>query len=166
MKDIHKKPVFYYILIPVLVSIWPLLIWFLYLPQTGKKWINDRAEYEQSRGIMAEILALDPDRLDFSNSTNNSDEFDYAAVVDKVANSCGISSRSYRISSKPIRTKKDQKSQSATIVLEQIDITSFAKFLSTIQLRWANLHCEKVKLKKQEGFPDSWTIDISFKYYY
>ncbi len=59
-----------------------------------------------------------------------------------------------------------QKSQSANVSLSQIDIVKFAEFLSTIQLRWANLQCNRVKLTKKQGLPDVWDVDIEFKYYY
>ena len=32
MNDLHKNPILYYLLIPVLVAAWPLLMWFKYLP--------------------------------------------------------------------------------------------------------------------------------------
>jgi hypothetical protein len=59
-----------------------------------------------------------------------------------------------------------QKSQSAKVGLKQVDITKFAKFLSTVQLRWANLQCSQVKLTKKKGLPDTWDVDLDFKYYY
>jgi hypothetical protein len=52
------------------------------------------------------------------------------------------------------------------VVLKEVDITKFAKFLSTIQLRWANLQCVKVKLTKKKGLRDTWDVDLDFKYFY
>ena len=65
-----------------------------------------------------------------------------------------------------LQTTRDQKSQGATVSLKQIDIVKFSEFLSTIQLRWANLQCNRVKLTHKQGLPDMWDIDIEFKYYY
>jgi hypothetical protein len=114
---------------------------------------------------MMEILTLDPDRLQFVDSNDPSTEFTYG-VVDKVAGSCGIPPSKYKLNSGMLITNKNQKSQSASVSLRQIEIVKFAKFLSTIQLRWANLQCNRVKLTKKQGMPDMWDIDIEFKYYY
>ena len=32
MKDVYKNPILYYILVPVVVALWPLLVWSVYLP--------------------------------------------------------------------------------------------------------------------------------------
>ena len=116
---------------------------------------------------MGEILALDPDRLEFADSQNAAAEFDYASAIEKIANLCGIPPTNYKLSSGIIITSSSgQKSQSAKVGLKQVDITKFAKFLSTIQLRWANLQCIQVKLTKKKGLPDTWDVDLEFKYYY
>ena len=59
-----------------------------------------------------------------------------------------------------------QKSQTANIILKQIDITRFAEFISTLQLRWPNLQCEMVKLTYLKGLKDAWKVDVKFKYYF
>jgi hypothetical protein len=33
MREVYKNPMLYYLLIPVLVGIWPLLVWGVYLPR-------------------------------------------------------------------------------------------------------------------------------------
>ena len=104
--------------------------------------------------------------MEFVDSKTSAAEFDYANVVDKVATSCKISSTNYELSSKPARTTKGQKSQSCHVELKLVDIAKFARFLSTIQLRWANLQCENVTLTKWKGRPDTWKVDLDFKYYY
>ena len=58
------------------------------------------------------------------------------------------------------------KSQSANVTLKQVDLAKFAGFLSTIQLRWSNLQCSKLKLTTKKGLTDTWDIDLEFKYYY
>jgi hypothetical protein len=115
---------------------------------------------------MKEILTLDPDRLKFADSNNTAAEFDYASAIEKTAGLCKIPPTNYKLSSGIIITSDGQKSQSAKVGLKQVDITKFAKFLSTLQLRWANLQCAQVKLTKKKGLPDTWDIDLDFKYYY
>jgi len=166
MKDIYKNPILYYILVPVIVSLWPLLVWAIYLPGAEKNAADQQAQYSKAQAIMLEILTLDPDRQQFADSNNATTEFTYAAAVSMAARSCGILPDKYKLSSGMRITSRDQKIQSANVTLKQIDIVKFAEFLSLIQLRWANLQCNRVKLTKKEGLPDVWDVDIEFKYYY
>ena len=166
MKDIYKNPMFYYILVPVILAVWPLLVWAVYIPRVQEKWQVDKTQYEKAQKIIAEILLLDPDRLKFTGPKNKPAEFDYAVVVEKIASLCKIPPTSYELNSGRITTSSGQKSQSANVGLNEIDITRFAKFLSMIQLRWTNLQCTKVSLKQKKGLPDVWDFDLSFKYYY
>ena len=166
MKDIYKNPILYYILVPTMVVLWPLLVWAVYLPDAEENWQAEKAQYNKAQKIIEEILNVDPDRLAFVDSKTSAAEFEYANVVDRVATSCKISSTNYELSTKPTRTSKGQKTQSCHVELKQVDITRFARFLSTIQLRWANLQCENVTLTKGKGRPDTWKVDLDFKYYY
>lgn len=165
MKDILKNPVFYYILAPVIAALWPLLIWGVYLPSAEHKFQLEKAQYEKAQNVIKEILAIDPDRLT-ADSNNTAAEFDYASAIDRTAASCGIPTADYKINSGRIITTAGQKSQSAKVSLKSIDITRCAKFLSTLQIRWANLQCNQVKLTRKKGLPDTWDFDIEFKYYY
>jgi predicted negative regulator of RcsB-dependent stress response len=166
MKEIYKNPALYYILVPVIVALWPLLIWGVYLPRARHNWQAESIQYGEAQTIIGEILTLDPERLAFADSQNAAAEFDYASAVEKVAGLCGISPTNYKLNSGIIITSGGQKSQSAKVSLKQVDVTKFAKFLSTIQLRWANLQCAQVKLTKKKGLPDVWDVDLEFKYYY
>ena len=165
MKDIFKNPNLYYILIPILTTFWPLLVITAYLPNTEHSRTEELSKYNKAQEIIGEILKLDPDRLDFANSKKDA-KFDYATAVDNISRSCDISATNYNISSKPIRTSDGRKTQNATVILKDIDITRFAKFLSAIQLRWANLQCDVITLTKKKGLPDTWKINLNFKYYY
>ena len=166
MKDIYRNPILYYILAPIMFALWPLLIWAVYLPETEDNWKAERAQYNKAQKIIEKILEIDPDLLEFADLKAGAAEFDYATAVDRVAGSCKISATNYNISSKPVRTSGGQKSQGAMVVLKDVDITRFADFLSTFQLRWANLQCEKVTLTKKKGLPDTWKVDLDLKYYY
>ncbi|MHC4455903.1 MAG: hypothetical protein ACYS0I_02245 [Planctomycetota bacterium] len=166
MKQIYKEPNLYYIIVPIVVALWPLFVWGVYLPRAEKKLQDYKSQSNKAEAIIEEILKLDRDRLQFTGPKTDAEEFDYGDAIDKVATSCGISSTKYEFSSKPIRASGGRKSQSCHVELKEIDITKVAKFLSTFQLRWANLQCEKVALTKSKGLPDSWKVDLDFKYYY
>ncbi|MHC4571348.1 MAG: hypothetical protein ACYS0C_04640 [Planctomycetota bacterium] len=166
MTDIYKNPTLYYILVPVIAALWSLLVWGVHLPDAERNWQAEKAQYKKAQNIIEEILKLDPDRLEFADSKTAAAEFDYASAVEKIASLCRIPSTNYKLSSRPIANSGGQKSQSAQVNLKQIDIVRFAKFLSTIQLRWANLQCSKVKLTKKKGLPNTWDVDLEFNYYY
>jgi hypothetical protein len=166
MRDLHKNPLFYYIGIPLLLALWPLLIWAFYLPHAEKSWDSQKKQYEKAQKIITEILTLDPERLDLAGSKAGSADFDYAIVVEKIASMYHIASANYKLSSGIILTTGGQKSQSANLTLKRIDLSRFANFLSTIQLRWACLQCTQIKLTKKKGLPDAWDVDLALKYYY
>ncbi|MBN1804901.1 MAG: hypothetical protein JW837_06595 [Sedimentisphaerales bacterium] len=166
MRDIFRKPIFYYILTPVMAGLWPLLVWAVYLPaaEDNKKDLQD--QFKKAEPIMMEILTLDPDRRDYTDSNDVDIEFTFDKVVARIASASKIPPSKYKLNSGMLTTSNNQKSQSATVSLKQIDIVKFAEFLSTIQLRWANLQCNRVKLSQKQGIPDMWDVDIEFKYYY
>jgi len=167
MKDIYKNPTLYYILVPIMVALWPLLVWGVYLPNAKRSLKREKAEYGEAQTKMLEILILDPDRLEFTDTNRAPAKFAYVSAVAKVASFCEIPSANYKVSSGPIITRQGKKSQTATVSLKDVSITEFAKFLSTIQLRWEDLECVQLKkLKKKEGFPDRWDVDLEFKYNY
>lgn len=166
MKDIYKNPTLYYILVPAIVALWPLLVWGIYLPGAENDYKDERAQYKKAEQIMMEILKSDPDRLKLADSNNDANEFDYASAVERVASLCGIPSTDYKLSSGIMITSREQKSQSANVVLKDVDVARFARFLSKIQLRWAKLQCNRVKLTKKKGLRDKWDVDLEFKYYY
>lgn len=168
MKEIYKNPVLYYIAVVILVGLWPLLVWAVYLP-TVQEHIDDQiTEYGKAEQIMLEILNLDPERLDFAEPNDTAAEFSYTGVVHKVASLCDIPAGSCKVHSGIIVETRDQRSQTANVDIKQVSLVKLAKFLSLIQLRWANLQCESVKLTRKDNMPskDVWDSDLKFKYYY
>ncbi|UCG57268.1 MAG: hypothetical protein JSU70_20675 [Phycisphaerales bacterium] len=166
MKDIYRNPIFYYILVPVVIALWPILVWALYLPRAQEGFEKEHAGYYEAERVMMDILALDPDRLEFADANNAAAEFDYAKAVQAVASLCSIKPDNYKFNSGMVMTSAGRKSQSAKVSLKSVGVKTFARFLSTIQLRWADLQCTKVKLTKKKGLPDAWDVDLDFKYYY
>lgn len=168
MKDIYKNPVLYYVAIPVMVGLWPLLVRAVYLPAAQDDIDNQITEYGRAEQIMIDILTLDPERLEFAEPNEAATEFSYSGAVHKVARLCDIPAGNCKVSSGIIVEAKNQKSQTANVDLREVGIVKLAKFLSMIQLRWANLQCESLKLTRKENLPsnDVWEVDIKFKYYY
>jgi hypothetical protein len=167
IKEFYRNPLFYYMAVPVIAAGWVLLTWTVGLPQAQRRWELSRAEYDKVQAIITEILNIDPDRLDFTDSKKSDTEFDYAVVVEKIASLCRIPSADYKLSSGPIITSTDgQKSQRAKIVLQQVDIKGFSEFLTTLQFRWASLQCTQLKLQQKKGLKDKWEVDLDFVYYH
>ena len=152
MKDIHKNPLFYYAILPFVITLWPLLVWTVYLPNAQQDWSKQLSNYEKAKIIMTNILKLDPDRIDFANSKNSTDEFDYAVSVDKIASTCKIPSTSYNISSRPIRTSGGKKSQSAMISLKDIAHPINADCRQKIQSKITEAFEEENEKAKQPGY--------------
>ncbi len=166
MKDVYKNPMFYYIVVPAVAILWPVIIWGVYLPGTRGSFDKERDQYDKAQKVINELLGFDPERLDFSREKGMSTDFDYATAVQQAAQFCSVPASGYRLSSGIIITSQGQKSQSANVTLEDVEITKAARFLSTIQLRWSGLQCTKITLRKQKGMPDNWDVDFTFKYYY
>lgn len=166
MRDIYRNPILYYILVPVIVCLWPLLVWGIYLPAAEKNKDDQQDQFKKAEAIMMEILTLDPDRREYSDSNDVDTEFNFDKVVAQVASKSKIPPSKWDLNATAPQTSRGEKSQSATVSLKQIDVVKFAEFLSTIQLRWANLQCNRVKLTQKPGLPDVWDVDIEFKYYY
>jgi len=165
MKDSLRQPIVYYITAPALLALWPLLLWLYYLPHTTDTWKTEQKIYTEARQLAEEILTLDPERRTYGNE-KKSTGFDYTVAINAAAKKLGISSANYTVSSKPIQRSKGQKTRDCQVTINEIDITNFARFLSNLQLTWANLQCQKVILTKKQALPDAWKVDLTLKYYY
>src|SRR4030042_5945722 len=97
VKDFYKNPLFYYILAPALLALWPVFLWLVYLPATGKASARDQQRYEDAQPIIEEILTLDPDRLRITEGKAAGDQFDYANAVQKVAALNRLAASSYQL---------------------------------------------------------------------
>ena len=166
MRKTLKNPIFYYILVPLVIAIWPLMLLGVYLPNAEAKQKTLVKEYEASQKAIKKILILDSERLDYQNAKTGKLEFDYASAIDAAARFCNIKSNEYELSSKPARRSGGQKTEDCRIVLDDVGIEKLAKFLSTLQIRWASLQCSNLTLTKKKGVANSWKVDIDFTYYY
>jgi hypothetical protein len=138
----------------------------VYLPRAKGGYEQEAAQYVEAQIKIAAILGRDPSRLELTDPSKTADKFDYATAVNDIARTCGISAMNYTVSSRPARTSGGKESQSATVALKQVNITSFSTFLSKIQLRWANLQCDSVTLTHKKGLLDEWKVDLDFKYFF
>jgi hypothetical protein len=165
VKNIYKNPLLYYILVPTAIALWPLLVRAVYLPKAESNLNSDIDQYNKAKETIEDILTLDSSRLQLADAKTGVVEFDYFNEVYRIAALSGIPQSNCTLNAGPI-IPGEQKSQSANISFKEVDIVKFAKFLSTIQLRWANLQCTRVRLSKIKNLPDTWNIDLDFKYYY
>ena len=166
MKNIHKNPILYYILVPGLAALWPVLLWTIHLPRARDYLELEMKQYTEGRKIMQEILELDPGRLERPGEKSTVETFDYTTAVNNIATLCRIPASNCKLSSRMPIVTAGRRSQNASVTLENIGIKRFAEFLSTIQIRWPNLQCLSVKLRQNKGSPDTWKIDLEFKYYF
>jgi hypothetical protein len=166
MKEYYKKPNFYYIIIPVIMTLWVLLTWTVSLDTVEKEWQRKTKDYKNAQIQMARILALDPERLEYENQEGASVEFDYANAVEKFAQAWKIPPSNYSLQAGRQIKRGGQKTKGASVSIKPVDVETFTQFLSAIMLRWPDLQCDQLKLTKQKDGPDSWKVDIKFTYYY
>jgi len=166
MREVYKNPMLYYLLIPVLVGLWPLLVWSVYLPRAEQSREVEGGLCVEGQASAIDILVLDPGRLDPPDKGQITTPFDYGPAVARVANLCKIppSNYPYNISGKMVSGGKTR--QDARVELKSVGIVQAAKFLWTIQSMWATLQCEDVKVTKKKGTADQWDVDFRFLYYY
>jgi hypothetical protein len=165
MRDLHKDPMFYYILAPILIGLWPLLVWAVYLPSATRGRVADEESLTNAVADCNEILEYDPGRLDIVGDDKGF-KFTYAEAIDRAANVCNIPSPNYAYSASAINPSGDKETRAAHVSLDNVAVAQAARFLSTLQSTWVNLTCEKITLKRQEGMPDQWDVDLDFKYSY
>jgi hypothetical protein len=166
MREIYKNPMFYYLLIPVLVGLWPVLVWGVYLPRVERDQEVEQGLLIEGQTQIVDILRLDQGRLNFADANDVAGEFSYPSAVDRVANLCRIPASNCTYQAGSIITSAGKRRQDARIKLTDVSIVQTAEFLYTIQARWVHLTCEKVKLTKKKGMPDQWEVDLDMVYYY
>jgi hypothetical protein len=165
MKDLLRQSIVYYIAAPVVLALWPLLLWLYYLPHAADTLKTEQKIYIEAKPLAEQILTLDPERRSYGDEKKTTG-FDYTVAIDTAAKKLRIPSTNYTVSSKPLQRSRNQKSRDCQVTINEIDITNFARFLSNLQLTWANLQCQKVTLTKKQDLPDAWKVDLSLKYYY
>ncbi len=166
IKDVIRNPIFYFILIPAVLAVWPVSVALVYLPNVEKSIVDEEKEYQKAEDLMMGILNMDPDRISSGEAKKQASEFDYVTAVEQIAKNHGIAPGTYSISAQPIRVVEKEKTKSASVVLQKVTIEQFASFLTSLQTRWTKLECESIELTKLKGLPNSWKVTLKFKYYY
>ena len=165
MRDFYREPVFYYVLAPILIGLWPLLVWSMYLPRTQEQYETEQGDLIDAQAGIMEILTLDPDRLDIVDPNDSTlGKFAFLQAIDRAVNLSNIPSDGYKPNIYPPRKVQGKDIQTARLNLEDIGIKQVAKFLTEIQSTWVNLTCDSVKLTHREGMSDHWDVDIDFTY--
>lgn len=167
MREIYKNPMLYYVLIPVLVGMWPLLVVAVYLPNARQALEREAGKYGDGQAEVIDILTIDPERPKMIDKNVAPTEFTYSAATERVANLCKITSSNWDYTASPPIVTSSKKRQDARVKLTNVSIVQGANFLYTIQSMWPNrLTCENLKLQKKKAMPDQWDVDFSFLYYY
>jgi hypothetical protein len=167
MREFYKNPMLYYVLIPLLVAIWPLLIWAVYLPGAKQARDIETTLCVEGQTNVIEILKIDPDRPNITKETPVQTEFTYGAAVGRVANLCKIPANNCSYSAGGITVANGKKRQDCVVKLPDVSISQAAGFLWKIQSIYPiRLTCESAKLQAKRGMKDQWDVDFSFHYYY
>jgi hypothetical protein len=166
-KTLIRDPKLYYVVVPIVCALWPLWVGFVSLPAAQKAWQGDYEAYSKAEKVVIQLHDLDPERFVSAQEKGKAAAFSYPTAVEQVIRNCGIPSTEYKLqSSAVIKSQGGQQTQDADITLKQVDITTFSKFISAMQLRWADLQCTSLKLTKQKGTADTWKAEMKFKYYF
>jgi len=167
MRDILRNPVFYYLLIPALIAVWPAMLWFTYLPKAQAAQEKEVTQYKEAEKKIEEILILDPDRVIIANVGKDNKEFSYAEAIYEIARACDIPASNCSHSTGAVIKSKERNKQTARITITGISIVKISRFISMMKLRWKNLQCTSLTLTPEKGSsPDKWKADIKFVYYY
>ena len=161
MRDLYKNPMLYYILVPLVALTWPASMWFKYLPRMTEQREIWKGYVEDANDLILEILTLDPDRLNYSDQEKGAVVFEYEMAVDKVARSLRMGN-DYELRPSARQGNK----QGAEVSLRNIGIVQCSQFLSTLQMHWDGLQCNRLGLINKKTTKDRWDVTMSFMYYY
>ncbi len=167
MKNFHKNPNFYYVVIPAVFAVWAMFTWVISLPAAGEKWKKQKREFESSQGLVTQILEVAPEKLDFEKEKEKAKEFDYVNVVDEFAKQWKVSASNYSLNvGKETRRAGKQTVKTATLSIKPVDIGKFINFLSSILSQWHKLQCDEITLTKQKTGKNVWKADVKLVYYF
>jgi hypothetical protein len=166
MREIYKNPMLYYLLGPILVGVWPVVVCAVYLPAAERSAEDERMQCVEGQSNILDILKYDPERLARVGDREVTGEFSYPKAIDRVASLCGMSSANCNYTTGSIPTNSGKRTQNAKVSLTSVGIVQVANFLTKAQTMWVNLKCDKVKLTKKQGLPDQWDAELNFWYTY
>jgi hypothetical protein len=127
MREIYKNPMFYYVLIPVLVGMWPLLVRARYLPRAEDNRRHDGDLCVDGQAKALDILFIDPERPTMTTKNVVPTEFSYGAAVDRVANLCKIPATNWDLAAGGFMSSSGKKRQDARVKLTNVSIVQDRK---------------------------------------
>jgi hypothetical protein len=156
-----------FVLLPVIVAIWPLWLAFVSLPRVERGWIDDDKKVTAARDNVRSIIRIDPDRLAAIDASGKPEKFEYPVAVNKIASMCNISPASYKITVMPdVKPASGQASQNAVVSIDKVSIKTATEFVALGETRYnPNLKCTQFTLKKIRDQKDLWDLDLTFTHY-
>lgn len=165
-KDLWKNPDTYFIVLPILAGLWALTAAAVLYPRSVRAWNEQKDEYVEAETLIAQILELEPERLQFQEESSRPSEFDYVTEVDRFAKQFGIPSSNYTLTVRQALQQRGKMRKSADLSINSIRVETLAGFLSSMLFRWTDLQCEQVSLEKIGNEKNQWKVKVRFIYYY
>ena len=157
----------YYILVPVIAVLWAITAGLVLYPKSLKNWEENKAEYAKAQELMDELVALQPERLNYKMDVNApSEEFDFTKTVSEFAGKFSILPSDYNLTVRSEVSRAGRKTRSATMSIKAIDIEKMTQFLSALLLRWPDLQCDRMSIDKVKNSKNSWQVELALTYYY
>jgi len=164
MKDFHKQPNFYFIVIPAIAAIWAITAAGLSMPTASDKFDRRSDDWTKSLPLIKDILDMDPGRLNLDAQKRGSLNFDYAETIADFTEEHRIPETGYSLRASKTVVKKDKKTKSADMSITSVSIVQFTKFISGLLYKWPELQMDTLKLTKLKEGPDAWKVDLKLTY--
>ena len=162
-----KNPNFYYIAVPVLVGLWAILVALVFYPKSVQAWEGEKSEFETTKKLIAQIVALQPKRLSYEVKDDKTEgDFDFPKTIHEFAQVFKIPDSNCSWTVRDKVKKAGKKTQSATVKIKNVDMQTMGRFVSGMLLRWPDLKCELIGLQKVGNSKNTWKVDLRFTYYY
>ncbi len=166
MKDYFKNPNLYYIAVPLAATVWVIFVAVFSLPAANSKWEKKQEDYKQAQRLIAKIVTLAPERLNYEAKKNSSGEFDYSIAIEEIRKLVKIPSSNLSLTGRKTLRSGGKPRRSADISIKPIDIETLSRFVSQILLHWPDLECNRLSITKLPARKDSWNAVVKFIYTY
>jgi hypothetical protein len=141
-----------------------LTVNLLLVPSMAGKTQTLSSTFEQLNEKCTKIYELDPSRIANAANVAAGKEFHYSSSVSEVAARWKIPTDKYNINVRSVMQTRDTRTQNARVAIEDVSVSTFAKFLSQILYEWPNLECQTIKLISEREQKDNWKATIDFIY--
>ncbi len=162
-----KNPLFYYIAVPAVMGLWAFAAGVIFYPKAVSNWKDSREEYKTAQDLMAQIVAIEPQRLAYKAEKGTQvGVFDFTQVINEFATTFSIPSSNFTLNTRGETKRSGKRARSAQFSVKSIDIERLTKFLSTMLIRWPDLQCEIMSIEKLPQGKNNWKVDMTLTYYY